>query len=100
MKNDDEQLDQLLNSLSVPSMSPQLNTRIIAQAKGGGIVQQGLFHQLFNSLMIPKPSYALACSLLFGMVLGWQVTSIFSIESIPVEEDLSSLFVAEVSFYE
>lgn len=100
MKNDDEQLDQLLNSLPVPPMSSHLNPRILAAAKVDDSVSAGLFSQLLRNLMIPKPNYALACSMLLGILLGWQVTSALSVESIPVDEEISSLFLAEVSFYE
>lgn len=100
MNNDNEQLDQLLNSLPVPPMSSHLNQRILAAAKVDDGIPVGLFSQLFGNLMIPKPNYALACSMLFGILLGWQVTSELSVDSIPVDEEISSLFLAEVSFYE
>ncbi len=100
MENDDEQLDQLLKSLPVPPMSPKLTQKILEQTKVTDDAPQGLFRQLFDNLMIPKPSFALACSMLVGILLGWQVTSTLSIDSIPVEDEISSLFLAEVSLYE
>ena len=100
MINDDEQLDQLLNSLSVPPINSQLKQNIIEQTKESGSVSQSVFRQLINSLMIPKPSYALACSMLLGILLGWQVMSELTVDSYSTEEEISSLFLAEVSFYE
>lgn len=100
MINDDEQLDQLLNSLSVPPINSQLKQNIIEQTKESGRVSQSVIRQLINNLMIPKPSYALACSMLLGILLGWQVMSELTVESYSTEEEISSLFLAEVSFYE
>lgn len=115
MKNSDEKLNQLLKSEGSISPRIDLAQRIIAQAdpqyhvhaKGIAVSpQEGIFKQIIRNLIFPKPVYALACSMLLGMLLGWQSPELigFGLESnlsvTSVEEDLSSLFLAEVSYYE
>ena len=63
---------------------------------------------MLNSFIIPKPAYALAFSLTFGLVLGWQdfnllitnQNSYVSFESYESYEALSSLILGEVDLYE
>lgn len=128
MKASDEKLNQLLNrSVPVPP-SNNLSQRIIANAridslalseesvraeeylvaKENSVNKESLFKQIISSLIIPKPAYALACSMILGVLLGWQNSDMASIDSTldndmqatTIEEDLSSLFLAEVNYYE
>lgn len=116
MQTSDEQLNELLKRAAPIPVNNNLAQRIILSAdknmhgysenENGNAVS--LFKQILNSFMIPKPAYALACSMLLGVLVGWQNSDIAGIslnleESFSVttiEEDLSSLFLAEVNYYE
>lgn len=116
MQTTDEQLNELLKRAAPITVNNNLAQRIILSAdknmhgysenENGNAVS--LFKQILNSFMIPKPAYALACSMLLGVLVGWQNSDVAGIslnleESLAVttiEEDLSSLFLAEVNYYE
>lgn len=118
MQHSDEKLNQLLMGVSTVSPRIDLAQRIIEQAdpqyhahtqQPAKSFEESTFKQIIRSLIFPKPAYALACSMLVGVLLGWQSPELtgLSIENnvnvastISVEEDLSSLFLAEVSYYE
>jgi hypothetical protein len=116
MQTSDEQLNELLKRAAPIPVNNNLAQRIILSAdknmhgysenENGNAVS--LFKQILNSFMIPKPAYALACSMLLGVLVGWQNSDVAGVslnleESLAVttiEEDLSSLFLAEVNYYE
>lgn len=130
MQASDEKLNQLLSSVVAPtSRNLDLAQRIISisseEMNTSGtqsniseisINKEGLFTQILHSFIFPKPAYALACSMMLGILLGWHNSDIaqlaigFNISSdgeienalqmTSVEEDLSSLFLAEVNYYE
>ena len=116
MQTSDEQLNELLKRAAPIPVNNNLAQRIILSADknmhGYSENEKGnagsLFKQILNSFMIPKPAYALACSMLLGVLVGWQNSDVAGIslnlgESLAVttiEEDLSSLFLAEVNYYE
>ena len=116
MQTSDEQLNELLKRAAPIPANNNLAQRIILNAKknihGYSESTNGnadsLFKQILNSFIIPKPAYALACSMLLGVLVGWQNSDVAGIslnleESLAVttiEEDLSSLFLAEVNYYE
>ena len=103
MRNSDEKLNDMLLKLEVPAPSPNLNSRIFAEIdRVPGDDSVPFLQQVLNSFIIPKPTYALAFSLTFGLVLGWQdfnllITNQSSYESY---EALSSLILGEVDLYE
>ena len=106
----DEHLDQLLKTAIPIPPNPNLAERIIAQAATVPVTvsleshDDSLFKQILRALIIPKPVYVLACSMLLGVLLGWQNTeldmNINPIQIASAEEDLSSVFIAEVNYYE
>lgn len=116
MQTSDEQLNELLKRAAPIPANNNLAQRIILNANQNihGYSEHGngnadsLFKQILNSFIIPKPAYALACSMLLGVLVGWQNSDVTGIslnleESLTVttiEEDLSSLFLAEVNYYE
>lgn len=118
MKNSDEKLNQLLKGVSPASPRIELAQQIIAQADPKYHIknqqnikssEESIFKQIIRGLIFPKPAYALACSMLVGVLLGWQSPELTGLSidnnvnvasAISVEEDLSSLFLAEVSYYE
>ncbi len=116
MQTSDEQLNELLKRAAPIPANNNLAQRIILNAEknihGYSESTNGnadsLFKQILNSFIIPKPAYALACSMLLGVLVGWQNSDVAGIslnleESLTVttiEEDLSSLFLAEVNYYE
>ena len=100
MNNDDVQLEQLLNSLEVVQPSTHLSERIITQARLSEPLPESVFRQIWNGLVIPRPSYALAFSLLLGVLVGWQSPSMLNAEQSLIEDELNNLFYAEVSLYE
>lgn len=108
MNKSDEKLNQLLNSSQPVPASPNLAQRIIAEAKAQSELkvpveyEETFIKQFLRSFIFPKPAYALACSMLVGVLLGWQNPE-FNINTLPVmdvDNDLSSLFLAEVNFDE
>ncbi|MFT6114112.1 MAG: hypothetical protein ACJA10_001050 [Oleispira sp.] len=108
MKTGDEKLNQLLNSVKSAAPNANLAQRIIVKARSqpdGEVVDMGeetFFKQFFHSFIFPKPVYALACSMLVGILLGWQNPE-FNASTIPVtpvDNSFSSLFLAEVNFDE
>jgi hypothetical protein len=116
MQTSDEKLNELLKRAAPIPANNNLAQRIILNANQNihGYSEYGngnagsLFKQILNSFIIPKPAYALACSMLLGVLVGWQNSDVAGIslnleESLTVttiEEDLSSLFLAEVNYYE
>ena len=108
MNISDEKLDQLLKSTVPIPPSSNLAERIIAQAATSQITakietgKRSLFKQILNNFILPKPAYALACSMLVGVLLGWQDSAldVNTIQLASIDEDLSSLFIAEVNYYE
>ena len=110
MNISDEKLDQLLKSAVPIPPSSNLAERIIAQAATSQITakietgKRSLFKQILNNFILPKPAYALACSMLVGVLLGWQDSALDvntnTIQLASIDEDLSSLFIAEVNYYE
>ncbi|MEH6447469.1 MAG: hypothetical protein V7765_02310 [Oleispira sp.] len=108
MNKSDEELNQLLNSSPPVPASPNLAQRIIAEAKVQSELkvpveyEETFIKQFLHTLIFPKPAYALACSMLVGVLLGWQNPE-FNMNILPVmdvDNDLSSLFLAEVNFDE
>jgi hypothetical protein len=108
MNKSDEKLNQLLNSSPPVLASPSLAQRIIAEAKAQSelkvtvVYEETFIKQFLHSFIFPKPAYALACSMLVGVLLGWQNPE-FTLNTLPVadiDNDLSSLFLAEVNFDE
>lgn len=127
MNTSDEQLNQLLNSVKPVPPGRDLAPRIIAQSKvettqssiqprtkESNINKESLFKQILHSFIFPRPAYALACSMLLGILLGWQNADMTqldnsfgigsdiesALQTTSVEDDLSSLFLAEVNYYE
>jgi hypothetical protein len=110
MNISDEKLDQLLKSAIPIPPSSNLAERIIAQAATAPMVtkvdsnKKSLFKQILHSFILPKPAYALACSMLVGVLLGWQDSALDvntnTIQLASIDEELSSLFIAEYNFYE
>jgi hypothetical protein len=106
----DEKLNQLLNSSLPVPVSSNLAQRIILEAKTQpefkvtAKFEETFVKQFFRSFIFPKPAYALACSMLMGVLLGWQNPE-FIFNTLPVadidnDNDLSSLFLSEVNFDE
>ena len=124
MNKSDEKLDQLLKSATLIPANANLAERIIAESKRdaiakpllqkSGLGKEGLIKQVLQNLIFPKPAFSLACSMLIGILLGWQSPDITGLitgvdfenntnittTAMSVEEDLSRLFLAEVSYYE
>jgi len=110
MNKSDEKLNQLLNDIQPVPSNPNLAQRIIIEARVQSKVkpsikilsEEAFFKQFLHSLIFPKPGYALACSMLVGVLLGWQNPefNMNTIQVTSVDEDISSLFLAEVNFYE
>ena len=114
MKSSDDELNQLLNDVKVVPPRSNLAERIIMQAQPPSHLQtecvneSGFLRQIVNSLVFPKPGYALACSMLIGVLVGWQnpdintntVQRLSVNEELSVDEALSSLFLAEITFSE
>jgi hypothetical protein len=108
MNNSDEKLNQLLNSSPPVPVISNLAQRIISEAKTQSEFKVSVQHedtfikQVLRSFIFPKPVYALACSMLMGMVLGWQNPALTSdtLSVADFDDDLSGLFLAEVNFYE
>lgn len=110
MNNSDEQLNQLLNRVTPVPPSSTLAERIIAQARidvesnnrETALETEGFFKQMMRNFILPKPAYALACSMLLGVFLGWQNTDVSDelAEISSVNDDISSLFIVEVNYYE
>jgi hypothetical protein len=130
MQASDEKLNQLLNSVVAPAArnldlaqriisisSEEINASSIeSNISEININNEGLFTQILHSFIIPKPAYALACSMMVGILLGWHNSDIAqlviginigsddgiesALQTTSVEEDLSSLFLAEVNYYE
>ena len=103
MSNSDEKLNDMLRKLEVPAPSQNLNSRIVAEIDIAPTDDSVPFlQQILNSFIIPKPTYALAFSLTFGLVLGFQdfnllITNQSSYESY---EALSALMLGGVDLYE
>ena len=109
MNTSDKELNQLLNSARVMPASSNLAERIIAQAdplpqqnSSFKTAEEGFIKQVLRSLVFPKPAYALACSMLVGILVGWQNpdSNVNIIQVASADEELSSLFLAEVNFDE
>tara|TARA_R110001583_G_scaffold95950_4_gene240023 strand:+ start:675 stop:1067 length:393 start_codon:yes stop_codon:yes gene_type:complete len=130
MKTSDEKLNQLLRSAAPVPQNLGLAQRIISKSiqeastkacnESKAINKESLLKQIINSFIIPKPGYALACSMLVGILFGWQSNAITeavvtsniaselginlrdesTLQTASVEEDLNSLFLAEVNYYE
>lgn len=109
MNTSDKELNQLLNSVAVKPASSNLAERIIAQAQPLSHQQssfqtadESFIRQILRSLVFPKPAYALACSMLVGILVGWQNpdSNVNIIQVASADEELSSLFLAEVNFDE
>lgn len=106
MNNSDEQLNQLLNRVTPVPPSSNLAKRIIAQAQVETVLNtretESFFKQMMRNFILPKPAYALACSMLLGVFLGWQNTDISDelTQMSSVGDDISSIFIAEVNYYE
>lgn len=117
MQSSDEKLEQLLKRVNPVSSRIDLAQRIIAQADpyyhaqmqveqsvNGG--EENIFKQIMRRFIFPKPAYALAFSMFMGIVLGWQSLELVNtnadvnLQLSSVEEDISSLFLSEVSYYE
>jgi hypothetical protein len=112
MNRSDEKLNQLLNSATLVPPRSNLAERIITQSRYEiqsqsnsqeiAVAKEGFIKQVLRSFIFPKPAYALACSMLVGVLVGWQNPG-FNMDTVQVtsaDEDLSSLFLAEVNFYE
>lgn len=118
MNRSDEKLEQLLHSATFIPPSTNLAQRIIAESKQQPITEpefqrktlhkEGFIKQILRDLIFPKPAYALACSMLVGILVGWQNPGFnmstdatgTNIQIASADEELSSLFLAEVNFYE
>jgi hypothetical protein len=108
MKTGDEKLNQLLNSVKPTRPSTDLAQRIIVKARSQadcevvGVSEETFFEQFFHSFIFPKPLYAIACSMLVGILLGWQnpELSVSTVSVTSVDNSVSSLFLAEVNFNE
>lgn len=131
MQSSDEKLNQLLKSVGPVSSRKDFAQQIITQADPHYHVQpqiqsqadkkypeENILKQIIRGLIFPKPAYALACSMLVGILLGWQSPELTGLAknaamgidiegntnlattTMSVEEDLSRLFLAEVSYYE
>lgn len=76
MSINDENLNQILKSRIVPPPSSNLSARIIARAemnkKSGNAVPlyQVMIGEILAMVMMPRPAYALAFFLLFGVAVG------------------------------
>jgi len=108
MNSSDDELNQLLNEVKVPPAGSNLAERIIMQAQPSSHLQaesvnkDGFLRQFFAALAFPKPGYALACSMLIGVLVGWQNPDVNTnaAQTISADEELSSLFLAEITFAE
>jgi hypothetical protein len=114
MNRSDEKLNQLLKSVKVVPPRSNLAERIIAQAQPLSknqpepntqilsVNKESFIKQILRSLVFPKPAYALACSMLVGVLVGWQNPDVNTntMQVASTDEELSSLFLAEVNFYE
>ena len=108
MKSSDDELNQLLNEVKVPPAGSNLAERIIMQARPPSHLQTesvnegGFLKQIVAALAFPKPSYALACSMLIGVLVGWQNPDVNTnaVQTISANEELTSLFLAEITFAE
>lgn len=103
MSNSDEKLNDMLLKLEVPAPSQNMNSRILAEIDIAPTLDSVPFlQQVLSSFIIPKPTYVLAFSLIFGLVLGFQdfnllITNQSSYESY---QALSALILGEVDLYE
>lgn len=118
MNKSDEKLDQLLKSATLIPANANLAERIIAESKRdaiakpllqkSGLGKEGLIKQVLQNLIFPKPAFALAFSMLIGVFVGWQTPDFNisidatnnTVQLTSVNEELSSLFLAEVNYYE
>ena len=114
MNRSDEKLNQLLKSVKVVPPHSNLAERIIAEAQPLSenqsepntqilnVNKESFIKQILRSLVFPKPAYALACSMLVGVFVGWQNPDVntHTIQVTSADEELSSLFLAEVNFDE
>lgn len=114
MNRSDEKLNQLLKSVKVVPPRSNLAERIIAQSlplsenqpdpntQILNVNKESLIKQILRSLVFPKPVYALACSMLVGVLVGWQSPDVdtHTMQVTSTAEELSSLFLAEVNFDE
>lgn len=117
MQGSDEKLDQLLKSANPVSPRIDLAQRIITKAdpyyhshvqleQSLHAGEENIFKQVMRRFIFPRPVYALTFSMLVGLLLGWQTLELvntsadinFQLSS--VEDDISSLFLSEVSYYE
>ena len=105
----DEQLEQLLARVPPVPCRSNFAASIIANADPNyhlPIKEDSFIQQILRSFIFPKPAYALACSMLIGVFLGWQSTEMAELTVVASDnqtlsiEDLSSLFLAEVNYYE
>lgn len=129
MKTSDEKLDQILKSgNTIPFGNPDNHTvrcadsrvslaqRIIAQAdphfhdqtqRAMPVeVEESIVKQVIRRFIFPKPAYALAFSMVIGVLLGWQNPDVANpsvengLQVASIDEDLSRLFLSEVVYYE
>jgi hypothetical protein len=108
MKTGDEKLNQLLNSVKPNRPSADLALRIIVKARSQqrcdevGVSDETFIEQVFHSFVFPKPLYAIACSMLVGILLGWQnpELNVSTMSVTSVDNSVSSLFLAEIDFNE
>ena len=108
MKNSDDELNQLLNDVKVIPPGSNLAERIIMQAqppshlKTEDVNEGGFLTQILNSFVFPRPGYALACSMLIGVLVGWQNPDVNgnTVQEFSADEELTSLFLAEMMFSE
>ena len=109
MNKSDEKLDQLLKSATLIPANANLAERIIAESKRdaiakpllqkSGLGKEGLIKQVLQNL---------AFSMLIGVFVGWQTPDFNisidatnnTVQLTSVNEELSSLFLAEVNYYE
>jgi len=70
-----QNIDQLLSKRGVPPVSSNLASRIIAAAEIQRDVPfyQIVIQEILSMIILPRPAYALAIFLFFGLIIGLQI---------------------------
>lgn len=71
----DKNLDKILSNRDVPPVSSNLAARIIAAAAVQRNVPfyQIIIQEVLSMIVLPRPAYALAVCLFFGLIIGLQI---------------------------
>jgi hypothetical protein len=70
---EDEKLESMLRSRRFEPAAPDLADRIVLKARQMPQNQKITLRRLFAEFHLPKPGYVLACTLLLGLVVGFNM---------------------------